>query len=344
MRTKKTTLKDIAAEVGVSITIVSGVLNGRPVRVSEEKRKEIVRVAKARNYLPNRIARSLVSQRSKTLGLVIPSIESRAYTSYTKHLEELCRKAGYALFITNTNDRFNLDIQNIEQLVERGVDGIFFVPSNEAYERSEEIISLLEGLPIPYVMVNRFFVNYMCDRVIFDSEHGGYEATAYLLENGHRKICCVMNTRNSNTGRARFRGYLEAIESFGLRVDPNYVIESPWTMSGGYEAGLKIMRTDATAILAGSNYVALGLRKALDEAGKRLPEDYSLVSFDESESDFLLGAPATTIIQDNSKLAKSSFELMERRLSGDQSEPVAISVDVVLRPGETVAPLAGAAE
>ncbi|QOY60554.1 LacI family DNA-binding transcriptional regulator [Thermophilibacter immobilis] len=334
----KTTLKDIANEVGVSITIVSGVLNGHPVRVSEEKREEIVRVAKERKYLPNRIARSLVSRRSKTFGLIIPSIESRTYTSYTKNLEGLCQKEGFGLFIANTNDRLERDLATMAQLVERGVDGIFFVPSNESYE-SKELIYVLEDLPVPYVMVNRYLVNYRCDRVYFDNERGGYEATKLLLDNGHTKICCVANTSGSNTGRARFRGYVEALENHGLILRPEYLIESSYTMLGGYEAGEKVLKTDTTAIVAGSDYIALGLRRALQKRGRRVPEDYSLVSFDQSESDFLVDPPATTVIQNMSELARRSFELMNRRLAGEQGDPIEIVLDVCIRLGDTVRPL-----
>lgn len=335
---RKTTLKDVATKVGVSITLVSGVLNNRPVRVSPEKRDEIVRVAKELNYRPNQIARSLVSKTSKTFGVLLPSIESRTYTYYIKSLEELCREAGYGLLMICTDEQVFYDLKGMAQLVDRGVDGIFYVPSNDAYEYPA-LVQALEELPVPYVMVNRFLPNYLCDRVYFDNECGAYRATELLLHNGHTKIACVVDTIHSNTGRARLRGYMEALENASIRMRPEYLYESTYSMPGGYAAGKEILRTDVTAVLACSDYIMLGLRKAFEEAGRAVPEDYSLVSFDKSESDFLVSPPAVTVLQDAEELAYRSFDIMSRRLMGEKGDPIEIVLDVRMTPGSSVKPL-----
>ncbi|MBM6700676.1 LacI family DNA-binding transcriptional regulator, partial [Bifidobacterium pullorum subsp. saeculare] len=124
---KKVTLKQIAHEVGLSPASVSLVLNNRPCRISEENRRRIKEVAAREHYIPNQIARSLVTRQSKTLGLIVPNIESRFFSSLAKNLEQRCRAEGYALFITNSDGIPENDVELLNLLVTRGVDGLFLV-------------------------------------------------------------------------------------------------------------------------------------------------------------------------------------------------------------------------
>ena len=152
-------MKDIAREVGVSVSAVSLVLNNRPCRISEEKKRQIFEVAKRRNYAPNQAARSLVTKRSRMLAVILPDIENLFFASLAKRIEDSCRRNGYMLLIVNSNDSYQEDKALLHSIVARGVDGIFLIVSNEScrQEREEELTRLLKGLPIPYVMVDRIF-------------------------------------------------------------------------------------------------------------------------------------------------------------------------------------------
>lgn len=150
----KVTLKDIAREVGVSPSTVSLVLNGRYVRVSDAKRQAILDCARQKHYVPNQIARSLVSQRSDTLGLIIPNIESRFFSSLAKHLEQRCRKAGYALLIANSDDVPENDVELVCLFVNRDVDGIFLVAAG-GLAPDPALAEMLSSLPVPFLMVDR---------------------------------------------------------------------------------------------------------------------------------------------------------------------------------------------
>ena len=333
---EKTTLKDIADEVGVSISAVSRVLNGGTGRISQEKRKLILKVAERRHYLPNQIARSLVVGKSRSFGLIVPSIESRTYTALTRSLEEMCRARGYGLFITNSSDKPEMDVELVNLLVERGVDAIFLVPSNDA-GLTTALRDRLEQLPIPLVMTGRYIANYACDRVYYDNELGGYLATKHLIELGHRRIACVASTETSNTGRARFRGYVKALEEAHLSPEPNTILMARYTMKSGYEAGKKLVSTDATAVFAGSDYIALGIRKAYMEAGLVVPDDMSVVTFDQSESDFLFEPQMTAMIQDMEVLAFYALSIVSERLEGEgSSDPVEIVLPPDLKLGGSV--------
>ena len=204
----KVTLKDIAREVGLSPASVSLVLNNRPCRVSEENRRRIKEVARRKHYIPNQIARSLVMQQSRSFGLVVPNIQSRYFASLANNLEILCRERGYLLLITNSVGSSESDAELVRLLVNRGVDGIFLVVSDE-FTTDKELIDDLTQLPVPLVMVDRFIDGVSCDRVRYDNELGGYLATDHLLRHGHRRVACIINP-DSNTGRLRLAGYRRA--------------------------------------------------------------------------------------------------------------------------------------
>ena len=297
----KVTLKQIAQEVGLSPSSVSLVLNNRPCRISEENRKLIKEVAARNHYVPNQIARSLVMRESRTLGLIVPNIESRFFASLAGSLEKRCREDGYALFITSSGGSADDDLELLRQLVTRGVDGVFLVVGDE-FSDDRALREEVSHLPIPAVMVDRAIEGLECDKVMFDHEMGGYMATRYLIEQGHRRIACLVNARRSNTGRKRLAGYERALREVGLPI--------------AYEASEAVLATDATAVFASSDNIALGLLKRLHEMGKSIPGDISVVSYDNSAADVLFEPALTAIEQDPGVLAEHAFGCMSKRLAG----------------------------
>lgn len=310
---EKVTLKTIAREVGLSPATVSLVLNGRPVRVSDENRRRILDVARRERYIPNQIARSLVTQHTQTLGLIVPNIESRFFSSFAKMLEMKCRRRGYALFITNSDNSTSNDADLVRLLINRGADGIFIITSDEV-EASKQLIADLEQLPVPYVMVDRTIDTLDCDKVTFNNELGGYLATKYLLDHGHRRIACMVNTA-SNTGRARLDGYVRALGEKGLELDQTLVLTSDYYIPDAYLAAQQLIRVNATAVVATSDNIALGLLRYLYERGLHVPRDYSVVGYDNSISDALFEPALTSIEQNVDELSDAALSIMFRRLS-----------------------------
>ena len=296
----KVTLKQIAQEVGLSPSSVSLVLNNRPCRISEENRKLIKEVAARNHYVPNQIARSLVMRESRTLGLIVPNIESRFFASLAGSLEKRCRDD---------------DLELLRQLVTRGVDGVFLVVGDE-FSDDRALREEVSHLPIPAVMVDRAIEGLECDKVMFDHEMGGYMATRYLIEQGHRRIACLVNARRSNTGRKRLAGYERALREVGLPIDARLEFESEYYIPSAYEASEAVLATDATAVFASSDNIALGLLKRLHEMGKSIPGDISVVSYDNSAADVLFEPALTAIEQDPGVLAEHAFGCMSKRLAG----------------------------
>lgn len=313
----KVTLKDIAREVGLSPTAVSLVLNDRPCKISAENRRRIKEVARKKRYVPNQIARSLVMQHSQTLGLVVPNIESRFFSSLARNLEIRCRERGYCLFITNSDDSRSNDAELVRLLVNRGVDALLLVVSDES-PADDDLTGMLMQLPVPYVMVDRSITGFACDKVGFDHEMGGYLATSHLLEHGHRRIACLVN-RGSNTGRCRLAGFERAMREHGVEPDPALELDSAYYIDAAYEASARLIGSDATAVFASSDNIALGLLKRLYANGLRVPRDLSVVSYDNSAADALFEPALTSIEQNVAELSEAALELLFARLAEDSA-------------------------
>ena len=326
----KVTLRDIAQEVGLSTTAVSLVLNDRPSKISEENRRRIREAARRKGYIPNQIARSLVTRRSQTIGLIVPNIESRFFSSLARRLELGCRERGYLLLITNSDDSAANDAELVRMLANRGVDGVLVVAST-ADEGTGALAGALASLPVPYVAVDRRVQGLSCDRVAFNNEAGGYLACRYLLDAGHERIACIVNV-SSDTGRERLVGYERALRERGIEPDPALVLPCAYYISDAYEVASDLLATDATAVFASSDNIALGLLKCLYEQGLRVPRDYSMVSYDNSAADVLFEPALTSIEQNVDELAAATLDVLFRRIDESERGELGESEERVLMP------------
>ena len=221
----------------------------------------------------------------------------------------------------------------LRQLVTRGVDGVFLVVGDE-FSDDRALREEVSHLPIPAVMVDRAIEGLECDKVMFDHEMGGYMATRYLIEQGHRRIACLVNARRSNTGRKRLAGYERALREVGLPIDARLEFESEYYIPSAYEASEAVLATDATAVFASSDNIALGLLKRLHEMGKSIPGDISVVSYDNSAADVLFEPALTAIEQDPGVLAEHAFGCMSKRLAGRggrRAEEVVLEPELIVK-------------
>ncbi|MFR2950183.1 MAG: LacI family DNA-binding transcriptional regulator [Collinsella intestinalis] len=312
----KVTLKEIAQEVGLSPSAVSLVLNDRPCRISDENRRRIKEVAARKRYVPNQIARSLVMQQSRTLGLIVPNIMSRFFSSFARNLEVRCRERGYALFIMNSDGKTENDADLVRLLINRGVDGIFLVAAEEV--SLDPAHGAARGGIVPVVMVDRSIENALATR--FDSTASSADTRQAPARRGHRRIACVVNTA-SHTGRDRLAGCRRAFAEAGAPLGEDLVFESDYYIADGCRAAERIVASDATAIFASSDNIALGVLKCLHAHGKRVPRDYSLVSYDNSAADALFEPALTAIEQDVEELADHALELLLARVEAKDGTP-----------------------
>lgn len=336
---KRTTLKDIARETGLSESAVSQVLNNRPCRLAEESKQLIRETARRLDYRPNRAARSLALHRSEMLGAILPDIANPFFASLAKHLESCCRERGLGLAIASSGDDFERDCEQLRRLDSLGVDGVVFVPSVEIPDEgeTEALARVLAGLSCPIVMVDRIVEGVTCDKVVVDNSYGARLATEYLLGRGHRRIGCLANTERSCNGRLRLAGYRRALEDAGFEFAPELVGECDYHGESGYEAVGALVERGITALFSTSDLITVGAIRRAAEMGLSVPDELSVVSFDHNEASELFMPSVTSVDQNVSALAENAVELLCARVEGKAGEAQLRVIEPTLVEGTSVA-------
>ncbi|PLS30471.1 ribose operon repressor RbsR [Bifidobacterium margollesii] len=330
---RRTTIKDVAAEAGVSVTAVSLVLNDRPSRVSEETRRHILDVAERMNYVPNQVARTLVTQRSMLLALIVPDIQNLFFAGLAKRIEDECQQAGYSLIVANSGDSRQTEQRLISRLAGRGVDGVFLIAAGESCADVDELRSDVEACPCPVVLVDRLIDVDWCDGVGIDNRAGGRLAARFLVESGHRRIACISGETSVGNAAGRRDGFLEGLAE--VAISPVAVVEGDYRYDSGYEASEAIVASGATAVFCCNDLMALGLMQGLRHMGRSIPDDVSVIGYDGIAERFGFGAMLTTIGQKIGWLSHEATTLMLDRIDtqdgSDEAETVVLPPELIRR-------------
>lgn len=333
---KKITIKDIAREAGISPGAVSQILNNRPCRISEENKQKVREIAAKRKYVVNQTARALVTQRSHTIGLIVPDIQNTFFAKLARMLEQACQQRGYFLMFANSDDLFENDCNLLSSFESRGVDGIFLIRSSQSYQYEQQLSRTLQEIHVPYIMIDRPFLGFACDHVCFDNHLGGYRATRYLLDKGHRDIACIYLDDKRGNGAHRLAGYLDALKEYGITPPEDHLISGDNRVQGGYHAVPKVLQCGATAVLICNDMMTLGFLRGLQERNYKVPKDISVVSYDNSLGDFLFDLTLTTVTMDFDLFAQRAAEVMIGRIEGTQPQMQEIYLEPVLAVGNSV--------
>ncbi|MGM0219831.1 LacI family DNA-binding transcriptional regulator [Enterococcus sp. AZ126] len=333
----KIRMKDIAKMANVSEAAVSLVLNDKPSRISEKKKQEIKTIAKELNYIPNIAAQSLAKKTSQTIGVVIPDIENPFFSKLCKQLEEQFRALGYLTIIVNSNDDFTVEKNLIQMLLNRGVDGLIIALSNESFSFKEEQEHFLKEIDAPFVLVDRQVSFTGVNQAYFDSQAGGKLATEYLLENGHRNIAFMTGDFKVPSTLDRINGYKQALETYGVKVRQDYIIETGYRFNDGIKKAKELFELkDATAVLTSNDMVAFGVLKQALSLGKMIPEDLSIIGYDRLEMADILGISLATVEQNSLSLTKQAVALLKNNLTKQKQKKESIILKPSLFEGESV--------
>ena len=316
--TYRATLKDVAAVAGVSVTTVSLVLNNRPARVSEGKRRVIADAAKKLNYVPNQSARSLVTKQSQLVALIVPDIENLFFAAFAKCVEDECAAQGYSLIVANSDDSRESEQALLRRLTSRGVDGVLLIPAREscAAGAGAALREDVERVTCPVVLIDRLTQCGWCDAVGFDNYLGGRLAAQYLLEGGHKRIGIVTGDVAESSAADRRRGFVDAIEQAGERFDPSLCVTGDYRFASGYRAADRIIDGGATAVFCCNDVMALGFRQRMAERGLHVTEDMQVIGYDNILKRFGLGWRMTTVEQSVGDLAAACWGMLGGRIDG----------------------------
>ena len=327
-----TTLHEVAQRAGVSAMTVSRVVNGRG-RVDSETRQRVEEAIQALDYVPNRIARGLISQKTQTIGIIVPDIVNPFFAPVVRGAESAARKAGYRILLCNSEGDLRLEREYIEDLVAHRVEGLLLAPASDRSRSS--ILSLLRG-GFPLVLIDRALPDADCDLIVSDNLQGARRLIEHLIATGHREIAHVSDAEDTSTGRERLRGYSEALEAAGIPFQTELVIRTTVDRIGGYRAAQEILARDPlpTAIFAVNNMTAVGTMEALRERGLSVPKNMGLVCFDDVEHLAVLSPILTVIDQPAETFGSLGVQLLLERMTGKASSRprrIILQTDLIVR-------------
>lgn len=290
------TIKDVARRVGVSTATVSRVLNGGHW-VAEETRATVLQAVQELNYKPNAIARSLLNARTKTLALIFPNVSDMFSGTVLSGVEDAAHQRGFSVIICKTGGGHERTLSYLQLLAEKRVDGIIF--ASEVLR--EEYASFIQRLGIPLVVLSGESVQGGIPTVRCDDRQAAYAATSYLIGQGHERIGLLYGgARETPEQSGRLTGFHEAHRDHGLAVEPQQVLcLEGFAFKDGQAGGVKLLTQarDLTAIFASSDELALGLMSAAYARGVRVPDDLSVMGFDDLPLAEMSLPPLTTVRQ-----------------------------------------------
>jgi LacI family transcriptional regulator len=290
------TIRNIANEIGCSVTTVSLVLNGKAENVSDELKTKIIESAKRLKYRPNRIAAALVTGKTQTLGLIIPDNRNLFFATILHYMQFEANMAGYQVITGISSEMLNKDIEFIETLMSLYVDGIIIVRSNPpTFEENQKFEAFLSSLHIPIVAIDRIINVENVPTFVINNLQGGYIATKHLIENGHRTIGCYSGPLHISSAQLRLEGYKAALKEHGIDYDPDLVFEGNYQIYGGPEPFQFFQKRRVTAIFSHNDMQAYNLYRYIKLAERRIPDDFAIVGFDNLVLSSIITPGLTTI-------------------------------------------------
>ena len=330
---KKITIKDIANEARVSISTVSFVLNdkGEKMGISAAVIKKVQDIVEKLNYRPNMTATSLRTGKTKAIGLIVENISNQFFAVLAKVIEEEAVKSGYRVFYCSTDNDEDRAAELIQSLLQANVDGFIITPT----EHLEKSINQLLKMKIPVVLIDRYFPRQNVSHVVMDNYDGAYNATEFLIEKGRSTIALINNNSGMIQMQLRENGYVDAMNKAGI-YDKSLVLhldyhsteeEKVEELTRFFNANKK---TDGVLFLA--NYLGLAGLQAFQRMGIKIPEDLSIISYDDHYS-FRLHSPSITVVeQPINTIAVKAVDLLMAQIINEND----VVVEKVLQKGKLV--------
>ena len=336
---KRPSLKDVAILAGTSTATASRAISGRGY-VSAETRRRVLAAVEELSYQPNLQARALRQRSSSTIGLVIPNLLNAYYTTLADSLSQLLYAKGYHLLLASTRDDPEVEQNILSDMVGRVVDGLLWVPASA----SLELTGYLLGQHTPTVAIVRRVPHDMLDAIVFEDYAGSQAAMRHLISLGHERIGYIGGDTRYSSNFDRWQGFLNALQDHGLPADDCLVkLGSTWS-EWGEKATSELLNQEEppTAIFVASNAIIPGVLKALRQHAVQLPEDMSLVCFDDLDWFSYSLPPITAVTTNHLRFAEAAVDLLMNRIhtpkvAGEPSALVQINFDLIVRQS-TMAP------
>ncbi len=324
------TLEDIANKLDVSKVTVSKALRGHP-DISSETAKKVKKLAKELGYSPNFMARNLSSRRSNTIGVVIPKIAHFFFSSVIEAIYDAAFENNYEIILTVSQENAERELRHIRSLLSMRVDALIVSVSQTTKDFS--FYDTVRDMGVPLTFMDRVPPIDKVSSVVCDDRLGAFAATEQAINIGYRKIGHLAGFQHTNIGRERYKGFVDAMKQYDVPIKPEWVVYGGFSEEEGYNGFNKIYESGNLPefIFASTFPVALGVYKAVEELGMKIPDDIDIISFGSSGLNRFLSPPMSYVEQLTTELGKRAFDLtLENIRQQDQFIPQRIKLPTKL--------------
>ncbi|EJL6512434.1 substrate-binding domain-containing protein [Vibrio cholerae] len=322
------TMKDIARLADVSTSTVSHVIN-KSRFVSDEIAERVNNAAQQLNYAPSALARSLKMNRTKTIGMLVTTSTNPFFGEVVKGVERSCYHQGYNLILCNTEGDNQRMKASINTLLQKRVDGLLLMCSTLEGER----LDVFDRYPdIPIVVMDWGPILFASDKIQDNSLQGGYMAAKHLIECGHKEIGCITGPLIRHQAQMRYEGYKRALAEAGIAINPDWIVESDFECEGGYQAFEKLYQRGKlpSALFVSNDMMAMGVIQAASQRGLRVPDDLSLIGYDDVHIAKFMTPALTTIHQPKYRLGKAAVDTLLYRLENPDTTAQVVQLEPTL--------------
>lgn len=310
------TIKDVARYTGLSIATISKYINGG--NVLERNKVLIDEAIEILNFKVNEMARGLKTSKSKIIGILIPSLEQPFCTSIVSHIENILIQYGYSTMVCDYKNSLELEEIKLKFLVNKMVDGIVMMPFGD----EGEMIGKSVPDEIPVVLIDRVLGDLSYDTVLVDNLNASYVAIEELIRRGHRKIAIITGPKDVYTANERLKGYYRVFEDYGIEIDESLIMEGDYKVGSGYTLLKELIRREEkpTALFVTNYEMTLGAIIAINEENISIPEELSLIGFDNLELMSVVKPPLSLVVQPIREIGESVAEILLERLSQENNQ------------------------
>ena len=315
------TLKDIARELGISISTISRVVNNKKY-VNPKTRKIVLDGLKKFNYMPNQVARSLKKQSTGTVGIVVPDISENFFTEIIKGIDEVLGRKDISIILADSSESAQKEANYLKLLYQNRIDALILATVSKNHDALDIYISN----HIPVIFIDNIpDIDHNIDCVIIDNNKASLLAVNHLVENKHRDIAIIVGSPDETTGSERLSGYRRAMELNGIKINEHLIQHGNYKEDSGYQCMKTLIdnRKDHpfTALYVGSEMMTYGAIKAIKECGLRIPDDVALVGFDVHDKSGLITPGITSVRQPETYIGNTVANLVINRLKEKKSNP-----------------------
>ncbi|WP_025762050.1 LacI family DNA-binding transcriptional regulator [Dyadobacter tibetensis] len=324
---KPATIKDVAKALNISISTVSRALRNKP-DVNQETRQSVLRMVEELEYQPNQIALSLITQKTHTIGVIIPNLDY-FFSMAVRGIDDMALETGYTVMICQSNESYARELVNTQRLMKGHVDGL--IVSNSSDSINTEQYQRLLSKNFPIVFFDRVSSELDATSVVLDNISGATQAVTHLIEQGCRRIAYLAGPANLSISQQRMIGYKHTLEKYGLAIDESLIVFSEFDREFAYRSTLALIDSPnrPDAIFGVSDRLIVGAQLAIKERGLRIPEDIALVGFNDEPVVSLLTPPISSVAQSAFEMGRMAAKLLVEQLN---SEHILPSQTIMLKP------------